>query len=43
MAGAHPEKFKGGVLKKYSIPHSGADSENFGGKGINFELGLSFN
>ena len=31
-SGAHPAYFKGGeVLKKNSIPHSGADPENFGG------------
>ena len=29
--GAHPAYFKGGVLKKNSIPHLGADPENFGG------------
>ena len=30
-AGEHPENLKGGVLKKNSISHSGADPENFGG------------
>ena len=31
-SGAHPAYFKEGGPKQNSIPHSGADSENFGGE-----------